>query len=61
MRDRDHGAGQNWADFIDSLHVFRAPTPRLERSERRIAGIEHGPFDPDAAPRTAGQPSPPGD
>ncbi len=61
MRDQDHGAGQNWADFIDSLHVFRAPTPRLERSERRGTGIEHGSFDVDPATRTAGQPSSTGD
>jgi hypothetical protein len=38
LKEPDAAQSQNWADFIDSLHVFRAPTPRLERAAR----MDHG-------------------
>lgn len=38
----------NWADFIDSLHQFRAPTARLERAAR---GPDGGAGEPQPAQR----------
>jgi len=46
----------NWADFIDSLHEFRAPTPRLARVAYRagqwadLAGAADGPASGDPLP-----------